>query len=532
MNYFKLFVASLFSIAVSCAPSEQQLKQLKEDSIHRADSVFTADSIKKSETPLPDTSWASVDSLDVEVYLYDSITDGHLKSFNYLYQNKKGCYTFRGNELRNADFEGKLDSVPSKVSVVWTFSTGYDTTHTKYGTWGGGTGWTGEPVYVQWSDESYNYQKNNALGLKPDFGKTEIMVGSLCQKIYFIDYQTGKMSREPMDAGNPIKGSISLNPTLNGDLYVGMGIPARGQMGHQGFNIFTQQRFFYQGNDNDAWRGWHAFDSSPLVLDQFLFWPGENGIIYKYIVGEHSLKLHSKMKYRLKGKSSPGMESSMSVYKNYGYIGDNHGNLLCINLNTLKPVWRYFGGDDTDSSPVIEVIDGVPFIYSGTEVDKQEGDVSARFAKLNGLTGEFIWRKIIKCKRLVAGEEKTLDGGYYCTPLLGKGDCDNLIFANVCTNLVPPGIFVAFDKKTGEQVYSINLYNFAWPSPTGYYTPDHKMYILNFDASGNVYLIEGKTGKIIYKQLIGCTFESSPAVIGNCAVVGSRGSSIYKFKIE
>ena len=54
----------------------------------------------------------------------------------------------------------------------------------------------------------------------------------------------------------------------------------------------------------------------------------------------------------------------MAVYSNYGYTADNHGNILCINLNTMKPVWRYDYRDDNDSSPVVGVEDGKPYIVA------------------------------------------------------------------------------------------------------------------------------------------------------------------------
>ena len=50
------------------------------------------------------------------------------------------------------------------------------------------------------------------------------MVGSLCGKGYFINYQTGKASRKPLDLGNVVKGTMSLDPELM-NLYVGQGVP-------------------------------------------------------------------------------------------------------------------------------------------------------------------------------------------------------------------------------------------------------------------------------------------------------------------
>jgi outer membrane protein assembly factor BamB len=58
------------------------------------------------------------------------------------------------------------------------------------------------------------------------------------------------------------------------------------------------------------------------------------------------------------------------------------------------------------------------------------------------------------------------------------------------------------------------------------------MFIFTGDTVGNVYLINGRDGKVLYTQHVGNNFESSPIVIGNQVVVGSRGHSIYKMSIQ
>ena len=111
------------------------------------------------------------------------------------------------------------------------------------------------------------------------------------------------------------------------------------------------------------------------------------------------------------------------------------------------------------------------------------------FVKLNGLTGEQVWVQTIPCNRIQIGE-KVLDGGMYCTPLLGRGDAKGLIFANICRNGA------------------------------------------DGDSGGTVYLIRAKNGELLYKHHVASNFESSPIAIGNTAVVGSRQNGIYKFVIK
>ena len=138
----------------------------------------------------------------------------------------------------------------------------------------------------------------------------------LCGKGYFINYQTGKASREPLDLGNVVKGTMSLDPELM-NLYVGQGVPRQpGPFGCQVFDLLKHERTFFFGPDSKAWRGWNAFDSNAIVVGGYLFWCGENGSVYKYERTQGSLRRVSVMRYRA-GGMAPGIESSLCVYRNY-----------------------------------------------------------------------------------------------------------------------------------------------------------------------------------------------------------------------
>ncbi len=477
------------------------------------------------------TPLASVASIDYDITVFDTADSGRLSSAVSLYDGSQGWFTFRGNTLRNADFGGKVKGIPSRIVVDWTFTTGFDAAKTSVGTWGGGTGWTGQPLYVHWTDRQLEAFRKSSPGLTAQLSPDEIIVSSLCGKVYFIDFRTGKASRESIDVTNPIKGTCSLDPTMNGNLYVGQGVPKVSPMGQVGINLADHKRFFFSGNDSRAWRGWGAFDSSPVVVGGYLFWPGENGTIYKYKVGKSSLKLHSTLRYRCKG-CAPGVENSLCVYNNYGWFGDNHGNIICIDLNTLRPVWHYDNHDDTDGSIVCEVVGGIPYLYTGCEVDNQGTNGFCYFVKLNGLNGKVVWEQKIPCRKLNIGG-KHFDGGLYCTPLLGKGDCRNLIFANICQRGSSSAAeFTAFDRTTGEVVYRTQLSSWAWSSPVAFYNENNQMFVFTGDSYGNAYLIEGKTGKVLFRERVANNFESSPVVVGNNLVVGSRGTQIYRFRVE
>ena len=536
---------SLISCKGSKAPSSQEA--INADSIAAAEKAHQED-IRQ----LPADVQPSVANVVYDITHFDTLTSGRIdyadhimwngeqRNQSTLYDGKDGWFTFRGTSMRNAAYEGCVSGTPSRIEKVWTFQTAQDFTQTNFGTWGGGTGWTGQPVYVKWPQERMQQFRQTSPALTADFAQEEIMVGSLCGMVYFINWQTGKSSRQPLNVTNPVKGSISLDPTLNGNLYVGQGIPKVYPMGQMAWNLNTHKQTFFSGHDRNAWLGWGAFDSSPVRIGKFLFWPGENGTIYKYLILDNNggLRLHTTLRLKSKRGGCAGVENSLCVYKNYGWFGTNNGNVFCIDLNTMQPLWHYDNLDDIDATIVCEVVNGTPFLYCGCEVDRQGMAGVCRFVKLNGLTGEEVWRNEISCKKLNINT-KHFDGGLYSTPLLGSGDCDSLIFANICQRsnnekdrTACKAEFTAIHRSTGEVVYRTQLPTFAWSSPVGFVNETGQFFVFTGDSSGNAYLIEGKTGRILFQKRMCNNFESSPVVVGNELVVGSRGSEIIKYAIR
>ncbi|MBP5326289.1 MAG: dehydrogenase [Bacteroidales bacterium] len=482
---------------------------------------------------LPDTTLPSVDALEWKVEVLDTVNSGTLDTLRSLYDDAPGIFTFRGNVFRDAPFVGHVNGTPDTILLDWQFTTGYDSRNTDYGVWGGGTGWTGQPLYVRWPDSLMTRFRNESNALTRSFSQEEIIVGSLASRVYFINFATGDSSRRSLPTRNPIKGTVSLDPTLNGNLYVGQGIPAKHPFGALTFNLFSHSETNFFPHDKKAWRKWGAYDSSPIRVAQFLFRPGENGTLYKFLVKGDTLKLHSTLQFRKRHSSAAGMEASMSVYNNYGYISDNHGNILCVNLNTMHPVWRYDNHDDSDGSPVLAIEDGVPYLYSACELDKQGGKGKCYFVKLNALNGELVWEQTFSCK-ITTSNGKKREGGQFATPLLGRGNCDSIIFTHIVTNEKPGlrGDFVAISRNDGHVVYTLHMDHYAWSSPVALLNDNSEMFIFTGDTRGRAYLIEAKSGKILCSRKVGNNFEGSPIVIGNSIVVGSRGRTIYKLKIQ
>lgn len=480
------------------------------------------------EVRLPDTTFASVEKVKFTIEVLDTTIPAQLSSLRDMYADAPGIFMFRGSPRRDMPFTGTLDKAPSSIDVDWIFETGMDSK------WGGGSGWTGQPVYVNWPDSLVARFKQQGK-VTAGFSDQEIIVGSLACRIYFIDYATGRASRPDINVTNPIKGAVSLDPTLNGNLYVGHGINNGQPFGAITINLFKHAITHQFGRDAKAPRVWGAYDSNAVRVGQFVFRAGENGTFYKwYIAADGTPVLHSTLRFTRNG-AGPGIESSPAIYRNYAYFGDNGGNVLCVNLDTMRPVWHYDNHDDTDASPVLAVEDGKPYLYVSNEVDKQGAGI-AYFTKLDALTGEKIWDTAFDARSKVLSTElrtSHFDGGFYSSPLLGTGDCSDLIFSTVVLNTDNQnGAVLAIDRKKGRVVWQTPLKRYAWSSPIAFTDKGGKMYLLVADTVGNVYIIDARKGNVLIKKCIGANFESSPVVLGNSVVVGSRGNKIIRFSVN
>lgn len=522
--------ALMLAMAAGACGDTKRERANDTDTAGIVDTTLTTEEAREVVAELPDTAYESVGLIKYTVRNVDTVSNPKLDSYADLYADTPGIFAFRGNARRDADMKGRVKGRPSEITVDWDFKTAFDNRDngSRQG-WGGGSGWTGQPVYVEWPDSlASRWQEKGYLA--KDFSGKEIIVGSLSSNLYFIDFETGRQSREPIYVSNPIKGSVSLDPTLNGNVYVGHGIPNERPFGAIVVDLNSHRVADIHPEDPKSPRHWGAYDSSSVRAGQFVFRPGENGVIYKFHATPGGQKLHSAMSYTANG-IGPGIEASMSIYGNYGFTADNRGYIVCTNLNTMKPVWVYALGDDTDSTPVVTVEDGHPYLYTGSEIDLSNRGY-ARYVKLDALDGSVVWEREVPGRRFDTGG-KHFDGGFYASTLPGMGNASNLMMVNVVENLKGQnGKFIALDRKTGETVYEVPLKHYAWSSPVGFLNENDEMFVLTGDCAGNMYLIDAKDGSLIATKAVGANFESSPVVSGSSAVVGSRGDRIYKVTLK
>lgn len=122
---------------------------------------------------------------------------------------------------------------------------------------------------VRWSDEQ-RAQMNLNAEKKGKTGLIEVIYGTLDGKIYFLDAEDGQPTRDPINLGYPIKGSVSIDPRGYPLLYVGQGIPNNGDkrntIGWRIYSLVDQAELYVQPGLTDlAHRKWGAFDSVCLV---------------------------------------------------------------------------------------------------------------------------------------------------------------------------------------------------------------------------------------------------------------------------
>lgn len=457
--------------------------------------------------------------------------------FDNNYSDTNGIFCFRGDAQRNHPTRGILRKRPVSLRLDWEFQTAYDSRQTKFGTWGGGSGWTGQPLLVKWPERA----RGRLKGLEPEFVAdnqfTEVIVGSLCGNIYFLHFETGTATRPHLSIHNPIKGTVSVDPRMNGLLYVGQGISNGDRFGTYVFNMFKgREVLFRNGLDADARRLWGAFDSNSLVepVSGYWFHPAENGQIYKtHVAADGLISEPVKFNYAVSGRPDYGLEASFGAFKNLGFFGDNAGNIFCLNLMTMRPVWLLDNYDDTDASMVIDCDEkGKPFLYVGNEVDKQGPVGSAHIRRIDALSGKEVWSVSRSCDGSnVSG--KVNSGGVLATVLSGKQKAKNLVYGIFSrVNGTMKGEFVAIDKRTGRERFSIPMDAYSWASPIDLYDKEGNCYIFFTDVYGGVYLIDGMSGAVIVKERMDAVFESSPVAWGNRIVVGTRGNRIFSFVVE
>ena len=441
-----------------------------------------------------------------------------------------GQLTFRGNPTRS--YYG-LGPVPKDPKVRWRYpESGGMCSSSPVGntphSWCG-SGWTGQPSV--WEQD----------------GEVKIAVGTYDQAIHFINGADGKDWLAPFDMGDIIKGSVTRDPEGEPLLYSG----SRADFHILGLDRPDAAADLWSMNANNVSpvNGWNNdWDSSPLMIDDYLFEGGENGQWYIFKLNrskdaEGKVTVDPQLVFNapgwdeqltsdLAGSGSrvkdTGIENSLAISGNTVYFA-NSGGLVqgwdITNLKTdpssVKRVFRFWTGDDTDASIVIDK-EGMLYVASererGSTMDRS--DEVGQLMKLDPTKPDdpLVWKINDPAEPQAHGDcEESSCYGIWGTPAIANG----VIYAG--TN---HGRVFGADMETGEILWEKKLPGPTWQSPV---VVDEKL--IMGDCSGVLHAYDVSDPKVDPPelwtvQLEGC-IESTPTVFKGTIYVGARGGAFY-----
>ncbi|HMS53798.1 MAG TPA: PQQ-binding-like beta-propeller repeat protein [Fimbriimonadaceae bacterium] len=436
----------------------------------------------------------------------------------------KGVTCFRGNPQRNYYGDGALPT--GEVEVRWS----YPILGSTDGRWTG-VGWTGQTLIVEWPKEIRKWMNFT----KQPGPARELICGALNGYVHFVDADTGKPSRKPlkMPSPYPIKGTVSIDPRGFPLLYVGCGVRVGPKPAFRVFSLLSYKELLaLPADDPIAPRKWPGSDSNALILDDTLFLPCENGLFFDVKLNSSwdvaTGKLSIKPKVRKTVLSKVGMESSMAVWNDLGYVADNKGTVREINLRDPRRFRTVAElGDDTDSTIVISPNGD---LIVGIEKDKRTGANAKGIVfclKQPGKPGGTFttrWKWEFQAGSILGAHP--VNGGILSTGALylPKQGPQSVIFTTSHHPTIGRGFVVALDLATGKLRWKQRLSAFAWSSPivagdAGFCA----------DSVGHARILSAKTGESLIGDdplPLGANVEGSPIAWNGNVYVGIRGGAL------
>ena len=459
-----------------------------------------------------------------------------------------GVATFRGNNYRDQTSYASVEAITEqKLTTAWTVETGT----LAGGVWSG-SGWTGQPLIVQWPAET-----RAIMNMYPDKQAkedlVEVIYATLDGHIYFLDLDDGKATRDPIDIGLCMKGAGALDPRGYPIMYVGAGdVNYYGTRPEAYIISLIDGKILYRFGQNDplALRqdnsNWTAFASSPLVDAETdtLIWPGENGILYtmklntqydqaagtisvsptEQVVARYNTSRSNKDTYWL------GFEASVSICEQYLYLSENGGMFFCIDLNTMELVWAQDTKDDSNGSPVFRrtgVDSGEIYTAPSLHWTKDSSDHgSISIYKLDAVTGEILWQHPFSCYT-VSG----VSGGVQSTMLQNFND--GLVYFTVSrTPDLNNGVLVALDATTGIERWELKMDHYTWSSPVMFCDSQGNKFVAVGDSAGKLFLLNALTGQVVHTHDVGGLVEATPVIFGDRIIIGTRNEQILCLEIS
>lgn len=471
-----------------------------------------------------------------------------------------GVMTYRGNAFRQNAAVGNVGSLTG-MSLKWKAEAGSvkGSSATYYG-----IGWTGQPAIIKWSREVRSFtniveEKKNTTALK------EVIVAGLDGKIYFLDLADGQPTRDAINVGYPMKGSVSLHPLGYPVMTVGQYArkmkSGTGDIGLRFYNLLNQEQvYMIDGLDGKLKRPYNevgSFETSALIdpTSDTLVTAGTNGMLYVTKLGTEfdynvgSIKLDPStvvLKSKATGEKNKNtaVESSLAMYQSYAFYADVKGILRCVDTTTMSTVWAVNTEDEVDAAISLDFDDnGNLWLYTAnTLTNRSKGNCQIR--RYNAMTGELDWTSEVAVKK---NTKNTVTPGAKASAVIGENDIDDLVIYTLSSLQTDAGVtitgadgaaagaVVALNKKDGSVAWTRALDDYSYSSPVAVYSEDGESWIVQASASGMLYLLKGTTGEVVSTLQLEGTIEGSPAVYGSTLVIGTTGKNtafIYGITLE
>ncbi len=431
----------------------------------------------------------------------------------------QGVLTFRGSPTRSWYGTGP---VPTNPRLLWRFPQNTDmcaesSYHGEIVKWCG-TGWTGQTAA---------FERN---------GRTWLVFGAFDNSAHFVDAATGERLLPDFPTGDLIKTSVTIDPDDYPLAYFG----SRDNY----FRIVA----FDRAEATELWRlGAYDFeptlwnddwDSTPLVLEDYLFLGGENSRFFVirlnrgydpegFVTVAPEVLFHwpgwddqllSDLEVPDQGHYNVAIESSPAIWGDILYFANSGGLITGWDISGLRDgvmpqqVFRFWAGDDIDATPVV---DAEGYLYVGVEYEERDTARAREVGQLVKLDPSRPDDPIVWSVHDPVGPQR----GVWSTPVVWR----DMVFATTHT-----GRFWGVDRETGEIRWEKRFNDLLWSSPI---VVDETLILADGAGRVTAYDVSDTSVEppVIWQLHVGneWRFESSPVMWDGVIYVGGRSGAMY-----
>ncbi len=423
-----------------------------------------------------------------------------------------GLLTFRGNPTRSYYGTGPLPRSAPKER--WRFPNSGSLCSLSVDQSGEsewcGTGWTGQPAVFERG------------------GHTWVVFGAYDRAIHFLDADTGERLLPDFPTGDLIKGSVTVDPDGYPLIYTGSRDNYYRVISIEGDRPLELYRLSAYAVSPTLWND--DWDGAGLILDDHLIEGGENGQFHvvklnRSYGADGKVHVDPKLVFNTPswdpellsviGDLDVSIENSVAIRGSVVYFANSGGLVQGWDLAGIddgkepQRVFRYWTGDDTDASIVI---DDAGALYVGVEQERANGRIPqvGQMIKLDPTRAgdPLVWS---------VKDPAPAPSGVWGTPAL---DRDTVIFDT------DEGDVIGIDRASGAVRWHLQLPGPTWQSPV---VVDGVLLI--GDCAGDLHAYDVTDTKVapvpLWTYHIGGCIESTPAVWKGSIYVGTRAGAFH-----